>query len=92
MGYSTTQQCDLSHLKELEAESIHIIREVVAQFAKPVMLYSIGKGQLGHTTPCGESFLAFEAAVPAAAHRYDVEVQRDDRIPRLAIGPALVSI
>jgi sulfate adenylyltransferase subunit 2 len=33
----------LSHLKQLEAESIHIIREVVAEFEKPVMLYSIGK-------------------------------------------------
>jgi len=33
----------LSHLKALEAESIHIIREVAAEFAKPVMLYSIGK-------------------------------------------------
>jgi sulfate adenylyltransferase subunit 2 len=33
----------LTHLKQLEAESIHIIREVVAQFERPVMLYSIGK-------------------------------------------------
>jgi sulfate adenylyltransferase subunit 2 len=33
----------LSHLERLEAESIHIMREVVAQFDKPVMLYSIGK-------------------------------------------------
>ncbi len=33
----------LTHLKQLEAESIHIIREVVAEFQKPVMLYSVGK-------------------------------------------------
>ena len=33
----------LTHLQRLEAESIHIIREVVAEFRKPVMLYSIGK-------------------------------------------------
>lgn len=33
----------LSHLRQLEAESIHIIREVAAEFANPVMLYSIGK-------------------------------------------------
>ncbi len=32
-----------THLKELEAESIHIMREVVAEFERPVMLYSIGK-------------------------------------------------
>lgn len=33
----------LTHLRQLESESIHIIREVVAQFDHPVMLYSIGK-------------------------------------------------
>ena len=33
----------LTHLRTLEAESIHIMREVVAEFAHPVMLYSIGK-------------------------------------------------
>ena len=33
----------LSHLKELEAESMHIIREVAAEFKNPVMLYSVGK-------------------------------------------------
>jgi len=33
----------LTHLKALEAESIHIFREVAAEFARPVMLYSIGK-------------------------------------------------
>ena len=34
---------DLTHLKRLEAESIHIMREVVAECDRPVMLYSIGK-------------------------------------------------
>ncbi|WP_348759951.1 sulfate adenylyltransferase subunit CysD [Candidatus Methylocalor cossyra] len=33
----------LTHLQQLEAESIHIFREVVAEFERPVMLYSIGK-------------------------------------------------
>jgi len=33
----------LTHLQQLESESIHIIREVAAEFANPVMLYSIGK-------------------------------------------------
>ena len=33
----------LSHLRELEAESIHIIREVAAELSRPVLLYSIGK-------------------------------------------------
>jgi sulfate adenylyltransferase subunit 2 len=34
---------NLTHLKKLEAESIHIIREVAAEFDNPVMLYSVGK-------------------------------------------------
>ena len=33
----------MTHLKQLEAESIHIIREVAAEFSNPVMMYSIGK-------------------------------------------------
>src|ERR1700709_1952136 len=33
----------LTHLQRLEAESIHIMREVVAEAERPVMLYSVGK-------------------------------------------------
>jgi len=33
----------LTHLKQLEAESIHIMREVIAEFDNPVMMYSVGK-------------------------------------------------
>jgi sulfate adenylyltransferase subunit 2 len=33
----------MTHLKQLEAESIHILREVAAAFANPVMMYSVGK-------------------------------------------------
>ena len=33
----------LTHLQQLEAESIHILREVAAEFSNPVMMYSIGK-------------------------------------------------
>ena len=34
---------NLTHLDRLEAESIHIMREVVAEAERPVMLYSVGK-------------------------------------------------
>ena len=33
----------LTHLKQLEAESIYILREVAAEFSNPVMMYSVGK-------------------------------------------------
>jgi sulfate adenylyltransferase subunit 2 len=39
----TREKVSLTHLQRLEAESIHIMREVVAEAQKPVMLYSMGK-------------------------------------------------
>jgi sulfate adenylyltransferase subunit 2 len=39
----TTSIPSITHLKQLEAESIHIFREVAAEFDNPVMLYSVGK-------------------------------------------------
>ncbi len=49
----------LTHLKALEAESIHIIREVVATFSNPVMLFSVGKDS------CVMLHLARKAFFPA---------------------------
>ncbi len=43
MTSAPEQQSRLTHLQRLEAESIHIMREVVAETDKPVMLYSVGK-------------------------------------------------
>ena len=37
---------DVTHLRALLAEAIHIIREVVSEFRNPVMLYSIGKDSM----------------------------------------------
>jgi sulfate adenylyltransferase subunit 2 len=42
-GMADSGERKLSHLKALEAESIHILREAAAEFSRPVMLYSIGK-------------------------------------------------
>src|SRR6202020_1447749 len=45
LGYTilSSNKTVISHLRRLEAESIHILREVAAEFSNPVMLYSIGK-------------------------------------------------
>lgn len=43
MGGNMLDRKTLTHLERLEAESIHILREVVAEAEKPVMLYSVGK-------------------------------------------------
>ena len=72
----------LTHLQRLEAESIHIIREVAAEFEKPVMLYSIGKDSSVMLHLAMKAFHPGQAAVPAAARRHDLEVPRDDRVPR----------
>ena len=72
----------LSHLKRLEAESIHIIREVAAEFRNPVMLYSIGKDSSVMLHLAMKAFYPVQAAVSAAARRHDLEVPRDDRVPR----------
>ena len=42
-GITAAAERKLSHLKTLEAESIHILRDAAAEFSRPVMLYSIGK-------------------------------------------------
>jgi sulfate adenylyltransferase subunit 2 len=42
-GGDSLETQGLTHLQALEAESIHILREVAAEFSRPVMLYSIGK-------------------------------------------------
>ena len=63
----------LSHLKQLEAESIHIIREVAAEFENPVMLYSIGKDSSVMVR------LAEKAFYPG---KLEMEVQGDDKFPR----------
>ena len=39
----TADRATLTHLQRLEAEAIHILREVVAEAERPVMLYSVGK-------------------------------------------------
>ena len=40
------EQYSINHLRELEAESIFVLREVAAQFEKPVMLFSGGKDSI----------------------------------------------
>src|SRR5262245_61992090 len=71
----------LTHLEQLEAESVHIIREAVAESENPVMLYSIVKDSsvLLH--------LALKASIRRSrrfpvARRHDLEISRDDRISR----------
>ena len=58
------------------------MREVVAECDNPVLLYSIGKDSVGPAASGAEGVLSGQPAVPAAARRHDLEVPRDDRVPR----------
>ena len=60
---ATVAPAQLTHLQRLEAESIHIMREVVAECEKPVMLYSIGKDSAVML------HLAMKAFYPGASRR-----------------------
>ena len=73
---------DLTVLQRLEAESIHIMREVAAECERPVMLYSIGKDSSVMLHLAMKAFYPGEAAVPAAARRHHLEIPGDDRVPR----------
>ena len=77
-----------AHLRRLEAESIHIMREVVAEMSNPVMLYSIGKDFERHAACGDEGVPSGQTAVPAPARRYDLEIPGDDRVPRRDGAPA----
>ena len=72
-----TAAATLTHLQRLEAESIHIMREVVAEAEKPVMLYSVGKDSAVMLHLARKAFYPSLPPFPAAPHRHDLEVQGD---------------
>ena len=72
----------LTHLRQLEAESIHILREVAAEFQKPVMLYSIGKDSQVMLRLALKAFHPAPLPFPLLAHRHHLEVPGDVRVSR----------
>ena len=72
----------LSHLQMLEAESIHILREVAAEFEKPVMLYSIGKDSSVMLRLAQKAFYPGPIPFPLLHIDTRLQIQRDDRVPR----------
>ena len=79
---TTSPSQNLTHLQRLEAEAIHIMREVVAECEKPVMLYSIGKDSsvMLHLATQGVSSRA--PALPVPARRHHLEIPRNDPVSR----------
>ncbi len=72
----------LTHLQRLEAESIHIMREVVSETDRPVMLYSVGKDSAVMLHLARKAFYPSAAAVSVVTRRHNVEIQGDVRTAR----------
>ena len=86
-------QYHLTHLKELEAESIYIIREVAAQFEKPVILFSGGKDSIVLTHLAYKAFYPAKIPFPLlhidTGHNFEETIlYRDDLVEKL--GATLV--
>ena len=73
---------NLSYLKQLESESIHIIREVAAEFENPVMLYSIGKDSSVMVRLAQKAFYPGKIPFPFMHIDTGYKFPGDDRISR----------
>lgn len=78
----------LTHLKELESESIHILREVAAQFGRPCILFSGGKDSIVLTWLAWKAFYPAKIPFPLVhidtGHNFpETLVYRDDLVRRL---------
>ena len=81
-GDTSAMQQRAPHLRRLENESIHIIREVVAECRAPVMLYSIGKDSSVMLHLAMKAFYPAKPPFPLLHVEYRLEVPRDDHVPR----------
>ena len=77
-----------SHLNALEAESIHIIREVAAEFERPVLLFTGGKDSIVMLHLAEKAFWPGPHPVPGDARRHRPQLRRGHRVPRPPGGRA----
>ena len=86
-------QRKLSHLRALEAESIYILREAAAEFARPVMLYSIGKDSSVMLRLAQKAFYPGKIPFPLlhidTSYKFPEMIQFRDRYPK-EIGAELI--
>ena len=88
---------ELSHLKTLESESIHIIREVAAEFERPVLLFSGGKDSIVMLRLAEKAFWPAKIPFPVmhvdTGHNFEeVYEYRDRRVEELGIKLVVASV
>jgi 3'-phosphoadenosine 5'-phosphosulfate sulfotransferase (PAPS reductase)/FAD synthetase len=88
---------EISHLRALEAEAIHIIREVAAEFERPVMLFSGGKDSIVMLRLAEKAFWPARIPFPVmhidTGHNFDeVIAYRDHRVAELGVRLVVASV
>ncbi len=79
---SVTARPQLSHLRALESEAIHVMREVAAEFERPVLLFSGGKDSIVLLRLAEKAFRPAPFPFPLDARRHGPQLPRGDRVPR----------
>src|SRR6202453_3924499 len=90
-------QYELSHLRSLEAEAIHIIREVAAEFERPVLLFSGGKDSIVMLQLALRAFapgrLPFPVMHVDTGHNFDeVIATRDELVAEAGVRLVIASV
>jgi sulfate adenylyltransferase subunit 2 len=93
----TVQTYELSHLQALEAESIHIFREVAAEFERPVLLFSGGKDSVVMLHVAKKAFWPAKIPFPVmhvdTGHNFpEVLDFRDSTVERLGVRLVVASV
>jgi sulfate adenylyltransferase subunit 2 len=89
-SFETTASYELTHFKALEAESIHVIREVAAEFERPLLLFSGGKDSIVMLRLAEKAFWPARVPFPVmhvdTGHNFDeVIAYRDKRVAELGV-------
>src|SRR5438309_9713642 len=93
----SVQHYELSHLRALEAESVHIMREVAAEFERPVLLFSGGKDSIVMLRLAEKAFWPARLPFPVmhidTGHNFDeVYAFRDARVAELGARLIVASV
>src|SRR5436853_7898746 len=92
-----TSRYELSHLQALEAESVHIFREVAAEFERPVLLFSGGKDSIVMLRLAEKAFWPAKIPFPVmhvdTGHNFDEVLEfRDRRVAELGVRLVVASV